>query len=61
MQSQVEQWADAEVNGQLFSELIPKYMAFTLQEVIKLPEPVCPCIKQEYLKKVEQIFVNEVS
>lgn len=47
--------------GQLFSNLIPKYMAFILQGVIKLPDPVCPCMKREYLKQVEQIFADEVS
>lgn len=61
MQSQVEQCTDAEVNGQLFSDLIPKYIAFTLQGVIKPADPVCPCMKQEYLKQVEQIFLDEVS
>lgn len=53
MQSQVEQCAHAEVNGQLLSDLIPKYMASILQGMIKLPDPVCPCMKQEYLKQVE--------
>lgn len=61
MQSQVEQSADAELNGQLFSDFIPKYMAFIPQGVIKPPDPVCPCMKQQFLKQVEQIFVDEVS
>lgn len=61
MQSQVEQCAHAEVNGQLFSDLIPEYTAFILQEVTKFPDPACPCMKQEYLKQAEQIFVDGVS
>lgn len=48
----VEQCVDAEENGQLFSDHVPKYMAFILQGVIKLSDLVCPCMKQQYLKEV---------
>lgn len=36
VQPHVERCADAEENGQLFSDRVPKYIAFILQGVIKL-------------------------
>jgi len=52
MQPHVEQCADAEENGQLFSDHVPKYTAFILHGLFKLSDPVCPCMKQQYLKEV---------
>lgn len=56
----VEQRADAEENGKLFSHGVPKYIAFILQGVIKLSDPACPCMKYKYLKEMQLIFADEV-
>lgn len=61
IQPHVEQCANVEENGQLFSDRVPKYMTFILQGIIKLSDLVCPCMEQQDHKEVLQIFVDEAS